>query len=322
MNFRRFRRAGLLAAAFTLGVVLAQSFWNWLSWFAAVQFLFWPYLIPVACLGLLAAGSAARKWRAWFWSVSAALAVVFVSPWVNDVIANKAAPARTSELKFIAFNWLGDNPRVDDVFPWLAAQHADIVSIEEAARPDLKERLFALFPYHASSGDVVLLSRYPMREIGHQDSQGHAIVWARIAAPGQELKVYVLHAPTLRSERQLAERNAYLRDAGDLLRRETGGNVVAMGDFNTVRWDPVFWRFASLGRLHELPQIFPDLTRLAVRRNLRTIGSPIDHILAGRSLRILHCETGPALGSDHLPLICNLASPGALSSFALDQAPV
>jgi endonuclease/exonuclease/phosphatase (EEP) superfamily protein YafD len=38
------------------------------------------------------------------------------------------------------------------------------------------------------------------------------------------------------------------------------------------------------------------------------IGARIDHILTDGGMRVLRCETGPDVGSDHLPLIADIVT--------------
>ena len=86
------------------------------------------------------------------------------------------------------------------------------------------------------------------------------------------------------------------------------GPLVVVGDFNATPWSPALRTF-----LDEL-----DLNGLNVAATWPVwfgfAGIPIDHALVSENLIITHIETGPNIGSDHRPVMIDVAldqgSPG------------
>ena len=78
-----------------------------------------------------------------------------------------------------------------------------------------------------------------------------------------------------------------------------------LGDFNATPWSWPFRRMLSTGALVNsqsgfgLQPTFPATTNVALR-------VPIDHLLHSDLIGVRDRRTGPALGSDHFPLIVDL----------------
>jgi endonuclease/exonuclease/phosphatase (EEP) superfamily protein YafD len=239
--------------------------------------------------------------------VAVVLALSFVWPWLGDLWANRVQPTAPA-LKVVAFNWKGDSPQHGDVYAWLRRDRPDVLSIEEfePTEPGALQQMAALFPYRftdEADGDTSLWSRYPIKAKWGQEIYDRNYNVAVIAAPGGDVTVYAVHPETLRNNSQLALRNSFFLVLA--LSIDSRPNIVMMGDFNATRWDPYFRKVRAAGHLHEQPWLFPPLTRL--QGNNPFIGVPLDHVLAGTRGHLSDCHTGPALGSDHVPMICSVA---------------
>ncbi len=77
-----------------------------------------------------------------------------------------------------------------------------------------------------------------------------------------------------------------------------------VGDFNAGPWSAGPRAFVARN------DIFGVNTRATWPVWLGFAGIPIDHAFVSRDLRILDIETGPAIGSDHRPLLIDVALAG------------
>lgn len=308
-------RSGGVVRWLVLGLVVFAVFFAAnaiLARVAATAFVLWPYVVCGALLALAWIGFWLKTTRKACFAIAVLLAGSFAWPWASDLIANGAAPSQAPRLKVITFNWRGENPRRAEIYAWLRHEQPDILSIQEFLPEDAqaKQSLAALFPYsHVpdGSGDTAIWSRYPLKDKWSQQIYDRNYTAVRIAAPGGDVAVYAVHPETLRNTMQVALRNAYFLVLAISIDRRDPRQLV-LGDFNATRWDPYFHKVQAAGRLHEQPWLFPPLTRLSQTRPV--VGAPIDHILASPPGHISDCHTGPALGSDHVPLICTVAFRG------------
>ncbi len=77
-----------------------------------------------------------------------------------------------------------------------------------------------------------------------------------------------------------------------------------VGDFNATLWSAGLRAFLSDTGLHGFD------TRAAWPVWLGFVGIPIDHAFTSADLRILDIETGPDIGSDHRPVMIDVAPAG------------
>lgn len=269
--------------------------------------LFWGYLEAAAILLLVIAALVLKPIRWPAFMVAIVLAIDLVLPAARDFAFN-SGPAKGPTLRVISYNWLGDNTDRSESYRWLAEQSADIVAIQEYSplEPGAAAGLATIFPYQTKPApDLVILSRYPFVWERARLVEEHSIVTATLDIKGRRLTVWGVHPATLRTSWDLAARNHYLTTLAELI-AHSRGPAVMLGDFNATRWDPYFSAVVRRGRLHEEARLFPLATRMGLRTGLAFLGSPIDHILTNGSNVLSNCHTGPAMGSDHLPLICDL----------------
>ncbi|MBU0553490.1 endonuclease/exonuclease/phosphatase family protein [Myxococcota bacterium] len=116
----------------------------------------------------------------------------------------------------------------------------------------------------------------------------------------------LLHAPPPMSALWSAARDAQIYELSEL----EGERVILAGDFNATVWSKPIraliddgWAHGRAGR--GLQPSWPDLPGLG-----RLAGIGIDHVFT-RGLPILSHEIGGSIGSDHLPLIVEIAAPKA-----------
>ena len=93
--------------------------------------------------------------------------------------------------------------------------------------------------------------------------------------------------------------------AAERAARTWGGRVVVMGDLNTTPWSPAFRELLDTGRLRDAGNGSALGTTWLSRNPL--FGLTIDHILTGQRIVSRDRRVGPDVGSDHFPVIADLA---------------
>ena len=129
------------------------------------------------------------------------------------------------------------------------------------------------------------------------------MVTVGVDTPAGTLHVAGLHLSTPVTPRRFARRNEQFVTAGDIVAQLDAPKLV-VGDFNATPWSAGLRAFVAGNDL------FGANTRATWPVWLGFAGIPIDHAFASRDLRILDIETGPAIGSDHRPLLIDVALAG------------
>ena len=106
------------------------------------------------------------------------------------------------------------------------------------------------------------------------------------------------------------EERARLRDAQLGFARdwsaETGGRRIVAGDLNATPWSQPFRRLLHDGGLTN-SQLGYGLELTFPSGSSRLVQVSIDHVLHSEGFAVIDRRLGPALGSDHLPVVVDFA---------------
>ncbi len=128
---------------------------------------------------------------------------------------------------------------------------------------------------------------------------------ARVAANGRTLTIVGTHALAPYNARMWDGRNRFTLDLARYLRGLEGPTVVT-GDFNNTPWSAHLRAFLNASGLHDSARgRSPQPTWPAQAPAVARI--PIDHCFHSSDVRVLRRRLGPPIGSDHLPLIIDIA---------------
>ncbi|MSR57746.1 MAG: hypothetical protein EXS05_08740 [Planctomycetaceae bacterium] len=306
------RRLAAWATFFTAGVGLAAvsgfaARWWW-GFELASHFrgqYFWGLLVGTALLFYF------RRW--YLAAVGAgllALHVVVLSPLY---LPTEARPAGSARLRVLSLNVLVSNTDYARTVDFVREADPDIAVFLEVTPPWGRE-LTALddgWPYsftHADAGffGVAIYSRLPLDERRlEQLSQACPAIVARVTLGGQPVTIFGVHPNRPMLGAGAVMRDRQLKVLADLVDAEPGAKIV-VGDMNVTSWSPGFTDFLArsglrdsrlgLGIQPSWPSMFPALLRI-----------PIDHCLVSPEVEVVARRVGPSLGSDHLPVIADLA---------------
>ena len=127
----------------------------------------------------------------------------------------------------------------------------------------------------------------------------HTLAW-KLRRDAPDATLFVTHPPPPIGGRLSADRNHQLRQLM-MFRRESAGPVCIAGDLNVTPWSPAF------ARMRQGAGLVDSLRGRGVQPTWPTwfplAGIPIDHFLHTPEVTVTRRETGPRIGSDHLPIL-------------------
>jgi endonuclease/exonuclease/phosphatase (EEP) superfamily protein YafD len=306
-----------LALMFLLGVLAAtvMSYLGRVSWafelFANIR----PQLAAASGLAVMAALLLRSRLSL---ALACALIAVNAAPLLAYLDGARAAPSQVTEtFTVLTFNLHGRATHAEKFQRFVENENPDVILLTELSSKSVKilDALAPRYPYALSSGheggtDVVLLSRFPPRA-WHVDrsvpARAPILVAELCADTGARaeppcVRVIGLHAWRPLRPHRAAWRNAQLARAAALAAE--GPPAVLMGDLNLAPWAPTFSDMLKTGELKDTGKM-RGLKATWLSSN-PLLGLLIDHILVSADIKILESKVGPALGSDHRPVIACL----------------
>jgi endonuclease/exonuclease/phosphatase (EEP) superfamily protein YafD len=214
-----------------------------------------------------------------------------------------AALAGDANVKIVWANVYYQDDSLARAVAFARAENADLLLIAE--RPEVKggRRLAAAPDYPFRDGSIAgadtaiaVYSRSPLADVAPTRSPGrNGLVFRAALRDGRMLFIGAVHPTIPKSPRATAVRRRQIADVFALAAREE--SALLLGDFNTVPWSPDLIDVAKGA----------GARRVSTRSStwiskLPGFGLPIDlvFVAGGAAAR---AEVGPAIGSDHFPLL-------------------
>lgn len=205
----------------------------------------------------------------------------------------------------------------ENAIPWILAQDADIVILQEvnAARSNELGELKARYPW--SRIDInngrdafgkAIFSRLPVLNYRLIPTRQRWNFYASLLLQlpsGTPLHLYEIHTPPPVKEAFAVQRDHELELMGQLLEDDKAPYRLLVGDLNSTAYSPHFRQMWVRSGLHHAQQgyrlegTWPTFLPMLLR-----IG--IDHLLASPQIQIESRHVGPTLGSDHAPVLYTL----------------
>jgi endonuclease/exonuclease/phosphatase (EEP) superfamily protein YafD len=216
-------------------------------------------------------------------------------------------------LRVMSFNVNGLNDEYADVIAYIESELPDVVFLHEATFLWEDALAAADLPYRVEPGrveplDFGTLALVPreaeFRTFGFANSAPRAVEVV-LETGGAAVRILGSHPLSPSTEERARLRDAQLGFARDWS-AESGGRRIVAGDLNATPWSYPFRRLMAHGGLHNsqrgygLELSFPSESSPIIR-------VPIDHVLYSDGLRVVDRRLGPPLGSDHFPVVVDLA---------------
>ena len=262
------------------------------------------------------------------------LALWNVWPVAGDFAGGSPAQANAvPPLKVISFNLYYANNDPAATLAYLTQSGADVIGLVEAT-PRLKAALAplqALYPYGVDCIDsdpyceIMLLSKHPLRKLyaGPIEGRYPYVAEAELNWSGRPVTIAMTHLswpfllpgkPVLNAT-GLASAPPEFPDVPRLTQSIQAANLaqhvnklpqdlVLMGDFNSASWSAMQEAFRIETGLDNRGHYRPRWPSWA----WPVFRLPIDHVFVRGGPRIAAIRTGPAVGSDHLPIEAEIAA--------------
>ena len=234
----------------------------------------------------------------------------FFLPYAN------VATAKASTLNILTINVFAHNSTPEKVIGYISGSEANVILLSEA-QPEfmelVEETLNKNYPYIHNASQrghfgIALLSQYPLLEAqtNRLGIRKYPSIEATIDWKGKLVKVYGAHPHPPLSKQGTQWRDSELTKITEILAKESMP-LILMGDLNTSPWSHITKQFSTEAGLRHAAMgygIWPTWQLGTI-----LLGAPIDHILVSPHWIVNSYKIGKGVGSDHYPVIANLALP-------------
>lgn len=271
-------------------------------------------LAALACLPVfLALG--ARGWAA----ACVLYLLAFAAPLLRWYLpAGGGEPAARRTFRLLHLNVNATNTDYARAAALIADESPDVIVLQEAtagwvealaplrqSHPHVVAR-----PLENNGSGIALFSRLPLEDARVIDMFDRPSIVAGVRVGGTPVSILTTHprAPILPG--CFESRNEQLAWAARFARRLPEPRVL-VGDLNVSPFSPYFGRLEKESGLRDARARFGLFPTWPAWNRLPPLMLPIDHCLVGAGVKVVSLRAGPPVGSDHLPLIVELAFGGA-----------
>ena len=210
-------------------------------------------------------------------------------------------------MRVATFNLWGGNEHVEAINGFLLDANADVVVLQEVQ--DIHEELLALlkkaYPYRVGDGSLVILSKYRIIASGRVDRASDPLMiirWAKLDVNANEVKFAGAHlARPFHPALQQADINSLTQFV-----LSQSGPLILAGDFNMTPWTVKLKTFTAVTRLQRFNTFCPTWPMRWRNARLHPFVAT-DNVFASHHFASLGTTAGPYLGSDHRPVIVDIA---------------
>jgi len=330
----RWRRVARAIVTWSSWVYFAATLVLWMllslegGWFWPITiFSFGPRWVWALPLAVLIPATALIRPRALWILLNASIVVAgpvigYCVPWGHFLGGQPTG----NSIRILSCNVQGEHMDSAKIDALIAETQPDVVALQEWSMQGKLKVIGQDGWYTQVASGLCLASRYPIRDFQVLDDVDHPgrTIGAHytLDVPGGSLQFFNLHLMTPREGLQavledgwkevptLKANNAARWRESELVDRWASrfpGPSLFAGDFNMPGDSGIFRRFWG-----QYSDAFESAGRgLGYSKFTRWYGIRIDHVLAGTGWRFQRCWVGPDVGSDHLPIVADVAWAGA-----------
>jgi endonuclease/exonuclease/phosphatase (EEP) superfamily protein YafD len=230
----------------------------------------------------------------------------------NTDTSSVTSNTHQAPIKLLLSNVLSSNQQFQTLLDLIEQEQPDIITLQEVTPQwaQALKKLNKIYPYshieaRQDNFGIAFYSRIPALTIDTQ-FYGHAelpSITAQITVGKTPLTIIASH-PLPPINTQLYQlRNQQLQAIAKVT-KTIDQPIIVLGDLNTSQWSSHFQAFKNNSRLKNARKGFGILPTWPSQ--LPMIGIAIDHILLSPEIHVESINTGPNIGSDHLPVIATI----------------
>ncbi|HEX4949144.1 MAG TPA: endonuclease/exonuclease/phosphatase family protein [Blastocatellia bacterium] len=289
-------------------------FGRWQQWLELANHFRLQYLLGALLLLLLLL--IGKRWR---WSIVAAafvtLNAVHILPWY--FASSTTAAVAGQRLKLLQSNVKYSNREYDRLFSYVQEEAPDIVTLSEIdqAWADALTMLKATYPYaqvepSATGSGLALFSKIKLESTARENL---GLIWrpgihATFNLAGRLVHLVTIHPPTPTEPPNYVARNAQFAAVVQRM-NELPAPKILIGDFNDTVWSSYHAEMLRQTGLVNVRKGYGLLPSWPAWLGIAPLMIPIDHCLVSPDVEVLSVRSGKNIGSDHLPLVVELAVP-------------
>ncbi len=308
----RVRRAAIVAIRAGIGGLVVVAFAAFLPIWPCSLFEHFRVQYLIAAI-LLAAAAYPLAPRGWF-DAALITALVELCILASDLQrARRPLPADGTPVRFLLANVLTANERYGDVRDLITTTRPDLVGLVEVDDSWLAELEPALAGYQrltSPRSDNLGIALYARGSIdGTIEALGTEwpSVVATVTFAHARLSVVLTHPiPPITAAHERAQIRQL--DAVAARARMLPPPVAIAGDFNATPWSRTFLRLVARSGLCDSRAGFG--VQATFPTNCAILAIPIDHVLLSCDVGVRDRRIGPAIGSDHFPVVLDLLLKG------------
>lgn len=231
---------------------------------------------------------------------------------LGPLIPGSASASDTTRIRVVSFNMYKANPDAEAAMDWIIGQDADFVILLEAFPANLPAvaRLKQRYPYSyncVGSGycSTVIFARQPAKEVwpmasgDPENRRSLSAVAAHFEIAGRTIPVTGVHFDR---PWPLGQQEQYWEELSNVA-ATVGRRGILAGDFNSAPWTFAMRRLSAGGELRLASGGIGTWPTNAPAGVLRL---PLDQVYLGPCLDPVSVRRGPALGSDHFPVVTDI----------------
>lgn len=262
-----------------------------------------------------------RRWLILTSVLCVSLLAQQILPWY---IPGNSVPANTTPLRVLASNLNVGNFEYSALLNLVQQEQPDVLVLTEVndtwGKPLAPLR--SQFPYwfglsEDSSAGIAILSRSPLEnpEIVRFSPDSTPSIVTQLTIDRHPVSLVAVHPLVPIRHVLFHRRNRQFAAMSEQIDRSD--SLIIVGDFNATMWSPYFRLLTTKLGLHDSRKGFGILPTWTTPSPVSPfpawlaplLAIPIDHCLLSRDIRATAMHIGAPVGSDHLPIVVDLAIP-------------
>jgi len=235
-----------------------------------------------------------------------------ILPWYLN-FGNQSTNEQKTSLKLLHSNVLTSNKQFSLFSELIEKEDPNIIVLQEvnqswinALTPSLSEYKYRIERPQNDNFGIAVYSKFPFinSNVIYLGDLGIPSIEITFSHEGQGITLLATHPIPPINNTYYSSRNKQLMDSANRLANRFGAKIL-IGDFNTTMWSSDYFGMESVSGLSNARKGFGILPTWPT--NIPFLMIPIDHVLTSNHFVINNFTVGDNIGSDHLPIIVDLA---------------